>query len=148
MPEDKILCQEQEYYLFYDLHENWFYSHVFFLSWSEQHQRGGPSGDGVTLFTGLGLGHAMLCSSLGQVTDYNYSCNNFLNFIIISNAFYVKLLCHDFIYIFYFFQVWLPLCSPVSLRALLCQDPFMSDFELSQVYITGNFNLFWWWRSM
>ncbi|XP_037773609.1 uncharacterized protein LOC119569602 [Penaeus monodon] len=29
--------------------------------------------------------------------------------------------------------VWLPLCSPVSLRALQCQDPFMSDFELSQV---------------
>ncbi|XP_037776345.1 uncharacterized protein LOC119573262 isoform X2 [Penaeus monodon] len=33
----------------------------------------------------------------------------------------------------FFFGVWLPLCSPVSLRALLCQDPFMSDFELSQV---------------
>nr|XP_045593779.1 uncharacterized protein LOC123755315 isoform X1 [Procambarus clarkii] len=33
----------------------------------------------------------------------------------------------------FFFGVWLPLCSPVSLRALLCRDPFMSDFELSQV---------------
>lgn len=31
------------------------------------------------------------------------------------------------------FQIWLPLCSPVSLRALLCREPFMSDFELSQV---------------
>ncbi|XP_064104875.1 uncharacterized protein LOC135214466 isoform X2 [Macrobrachium nipponense] len=33
----------------------------------------------------------------------------------------------------FFFGVWLPLCSPVSLRALLCQEPFMPDFELSQV---------------
>ncbi|KAG7173436.1 hypothetical protein Hamer_G023461, partial [Homarus americanus] len=33
----------------------------------------------------------------------------------------------------FFFGVWLPLCSPVSLRALLYRDPFMSDFELSQV---------------
>ena len=33
----------------------------------------------------------------------------------------------------FFFGIWLPLCSPVSLRAFLCQDPFMSDFELSQV---------------
>ncbi|KAK4293817.1 hypothetical protein Pmani_033507 [Petrolisthes manimaculis] len=33
----------------------------------------------------------------------------------------------------FFFGVWLPLCSPVSLRALLCCEPFMSDFELSQV---------------
>lgn len=31
-------------------------------------------------------------------------------------------------------QVWLPLCSPVSLRALLYREPFMSDFELSQVF--------------
>lgn len=30
-------------------------------------------------------------------------------------------------------QIWLPLCSPVSLRALLYKEPFMSDFELSQV---------------
>lgn len=30
-------------------------------------------------------------------------------------------------------QIWLPLCSPVSLRALLYREPFMSDFELSQV---------------
>ncbi|KAK7072695.1 hypothetical protein SK128_010140, partial [Halocaridina rubra] len=33
----------------------------------------------------------------------------------------------------FFFGVWLPLCSPVSLRALLCQEPFMPDYELSQV---------------
>ncbi|XP_071521204.1 uncharacterized protein [Panulirus ornatus] len=33
----------------------------------------------------------------------------------------------------FFFGIWLPLCSPVSLRALLCREPFMSDFELSQV---------------
>ncbi|CAL4076369.1 unnamed protein product, partial [Meganyctiphanes norvegica] len=33
----------------------------------------------------------------------------------------------------FFFGVWLPLCSPVSLRALLCHEPFMPDFELSQV---------------
>ncbi|XP_076032256.1 uncharacterized protein LOC143020023 isoform X3 [Oratosquilla oratoria] len=33
----------------------------------------------------------------------------------------------------FFFGVWLPMCSPVSLRALLSQEPFMPDFELSQV---------------
>ncbi|KAK8396821.1 hypothetical protein O3P69_005057 [Scylla paramamosain] len=33
----------------------------------------------------------------------------------------------------FFFGIWLPLCSPVSLRALLYREPFMSDFELSQV---------------
>lgn len=31
------------------------------------------------------------------------------------------------------FQVVIPWCSPVGLRALFCMDPFMPDLELSQV---------------
>nr|CAD7198050.1 unnamed protein product [Timema douglasi] len=33
----------------------------------------------------------------------------------------------------FFFGVVIPWCSPVSLRALLCVEPFMPDLELSQV---------------
>ena len=31
------------------------------------------------------------------------------------------------------FQIVIPWCSPVGLRALFCVDPFMPDLELSQV---------------
>ena len=33
----------------------------------------------------------------------------------------------------FLFGLWIPLCSPISLRALLCKNPFMPDYELSQV---------------